>query len=356
MDKRNNNFKIAIIGVYPPPYGGISVHVQRMHHYLQERNIEHTIYTNTQTREADLVHIGNRKKWWLKYFFTAKENIIHFHSMVWRERVLIGMMGLCGKNVILTIHSEDLNTQINQNNWIKKKILIWALRNIKIFIVVNLEIKNLLVSLGIKPKKLEYVPAYIPPLIKDEEITEISQKIWDFIDSHNPIISASASAIVFYKGQDLYGIDMCIDLCTNLRQNCPKIGFVVCLPDIGDYEYFNKMKQKIKKKRLEDNFLFQTKPCQMYPIIMKSDVFVRPTNTDGDSVSVREALHFSVPTVVSDAVPRPAGTILFKNRDIADFTSKVTYVLDNYESHKKKVEITKNENNFEKIIKVYKKF
>jgi len=89
------------------------------------------------------------------------------------------------------------------------------------------------------------------------------------------------------------------------------------------------MKQRISDKQIEENFLFQTKPCQMYPIIMKSDLFLRPTNTDGDAVSIREALHFKVPAVASDVCPRPEGTILFKCRDIDDLTSKVKEVLDN---------------------------
>jgi len=347
--------KIAMIGPYPPPYGGISIHVQRMHRYLQERNIEHTVYTNMDAEEASLVNIGKRKKWLLKYFFSAKEEIIHFHSIDWRERVLIGIMGFTGRKVILTIHGESLNNQITQGNWIKKKILSWALKNMNSIIVVNYRIKGFLVSLGVKSTRIKYIPAFIPPTVKDEDIVKIPQDVWDFIDSHKPVISANAFRITFYNNQDLYGIDMCIDLCAYLKQYYPKVGFVFCLPDIGNYEYFHKMKQKIAEKGIKDNFLFQTKPCQLYPILMKSDIFVRPTNVDGYGVSLAEAIYFKVPAIASDVCPRPEGTILFRSRDIDDFTSKIKDVLDNYEQYKQRLKAIKIDDNFEKILKVYKK-
>ena len=353
MKKKDSNLKVAIIGPYPPPYGGISIHVQRVHYHLQEKGIEHAVYTKTDEGTANLINISQRRKWLLKYFFTAKENILHFHSIDWRERVLVGLMGFGGRKVVLTIHGESLNSQISQSNWIKKKTLIWALRNIANIIVVNPKTKDLLTSLGIKSEKVKHIPAFIPPLVKDDDIEEIPQNVLDFIDTHKPVISANASKIVFYNNEDLYGIDMCIDVCANLKKYYPQIGFVFCLPDIGDYEYFHKMKQRVKEKEIRDNFLFQTKPCQLYPIIRKSDVFVRPTNTDGDAISLREALYFKIPSVASDAVPRPEGAILFRTRNIDDLSLKIKDVLVNYEQHKKKLEEINLENNFKNVMRVY---
>ena len=36
-----------------------------------------------------------------------------------------------------------------------------------------------------------------------------------------------------------------------------------------------------------------------------TDVLLKPTNTDGDAISVREALYLGVPVVASDVVERP---------------------------------------------------
>ena len=53
------------------------------------------------------------------------------------------------------------------------------------------------------------------------------------------------------------------------------------------------------------------------------DLFVRPTSTDGDAVSIREALWLGVPTVASDAVARPAGVATFRSRDADDLARKI---------------------------------
>jgi glycosyltransferase involved in cell wall biosynthesis len=69
----------------------------------------------------------------------------------------------------------------------------------------------------------------------------------------------------------------------------------------------------------------------MWPVIKRASVFLRPTTSDGDSISLREALHFNVPVVASDAAPRPAGSILFASRDQAEFNSAISTALQSGE-------------------------
>ena len=50
---------------------------------------------------------------------------------------------------------------------------------------------------------------------------------------------------------------------------------------------------------------------ELWPVLKKSALFIRPTKTDGDALSLREALYYQVPTVASDVVYRPEGTYLY---------------------------------------------
>lgn len=354
-NKKNANPRIALIGPYPPPYGGIAIHIQRLKEQLEERGYECAVYElgRQEPTEGNVIRVKNTKRWLLKYFFFAKEDVIHFHNPDWRMRVIMGLMDLLGRKTIISIHGESLNNSLVEGSWLRKQIIKFGLKNTSVIITLNPKIKETALSLGVKPENIKVIPSFIPPSVKEEDIAEIPEEAWSFIDSHRPIILANAFMISFYNNQDLYGIDMCIDLCANLKQSYPKIGFVFCLPNIGDYDYFKKMKHRIAEKQIEENFLFQTKPCQMYPIIMKSAVFIRPTNTDGYGISVGEALYFKVPAVASDVCPRPEGTILFKNRDIDDLCSKVEAVLYTYNKHKERLEIITVENNAEKIIMIY---
>jgi hypothetical protein len=58
-------------------------------------------------------------------------------------------------------------------------------------------------------------------------------------------------------------------------------------------------------------------------LMSRSQIFLRPTFQDGDSISVREALALGVPVVASRIGSRPPGTILFHPGDLQDLLSKV---------------------------------
>jgi len=348
---------IELIGPYPPPYGGISTHIQRMKAHLEAFGYRCVVYQLSRSRyspkNGNVVHIYHPRKWFLKKLFFGRHEILHCHESGWKLRVAMGILGFFRRKTIITIHGSSLEDSLRNMNRIKRWVLRMALRHITLIITVNPRIRDVVLSLGVKPDRVAVIPAFVLPEERRSDIEAIPQQVWEFINSHYPIIAANAYRITFFEGVDLYGIDMCIELCANLKQSYPNIGFIFCLPDIGDYEYFEKMKQRIVKKGIEDNFLFQTKPCQFYPILMKSHVFVRSTNTDGDAVSLREALCFKIPSIASDAAPRPEGVILFRNRDIHDFTAKVKSVLDNYEWYKKRVEAVKIESNAGKLIEIY---
>mgnify|MGYP001154533439 CR=1 FL=1 len=87
---------------------------------------------------------------------------------------------------------------------------------------------------------------------------------------------------------------------------------------IGGLSVLREIRSRIAARGVESNFLVVTEALPLCPILQRSDLFVRPTNTDGDALSVREALYLRVPALASDVVPRPRGTRLFRTRDAAD--------------------------------------
>ena len=196
------------------------------------------------------------------------------------------------------------------------------------------------------------IPVFIPPNENGEE-SSIPQDIWGFIESHSPVITGNAYKIVFYNHIDLYGIDMCIELCAELKKEYPDVGLVFCLPDIGDYEYFNKVKQDIIDRGLDGNILFITQPCLFYLILKRCDVFVRPTSIDDYGISVAEAVYFGIPAVASDVCVRADGCIVFSSRDVGGFILTVKGVLSDYNTYQSRLGDIKFEDNVEKIVGVY---
>lgn len=357
LNIKKNIIKIALLGSYPPPYGGVSVHIQRLKKKLEEINIKTIVYDffdREIKKDNNVITVKKPIRWIIKYFFTAKENIIHSHFSEWRIRSIIAIMSFINKKTIITIHGDSLKQSLDTTNWIKKKIIKFSLKHTSYIIATNEDIKQLCLNMEVKPTRISVVPAFIPPSIIEDEINDIPTEIWTFINTHSPIISANAFEIRFNKNEDLYGIDMCIDLCINLMKEYPTIGLIFFLPNIGDYNYYNKLKNIIIKSGIKNNFLFVNKEYQFYPILINSNVFIRPTNTDGDSISIREALYFNIPVVASDCVERPKSTILFRNRDTKDFILRVNHVLNNIKDYKKQIELKDKQDNFAKILEIYK--
>src|SRR5437870_9906324 len=63
-------------------------------------------------------------------------------------------------------------------------------------------------------------------------------------------------------------------------------------------------------------------------LISQSDVFLRTTLQDGDSISVREAIARGVPVVASRVGTRPAGTILFQPGDVSGMLAGIARAID----------------------------
>ena len=62
-------------------------------------------------------------------------------------------------------------------------------------------------------------------------------------------------------------------------------------------------------------------------VLRASDVFLRPTRADGDSMCVREALAMGCRVVASDAAARPPGTVVFRAGDVEGFAAGVERAL-----------------------------
>ncbi len=346
--------RVAQVGIYPPPYGGVSIHIQRLHAFCLAQNIKSTVFDiSRQAKRAR--NVMNVKRFWnWPRLLASRQDIIHVHttSRHWvSTAVFFCLARLKGARFVLTYHS--LRYSRGDFGPLGRRVMKALLSSAEWCIAVSPQVKDGLIALGARADRISVVPAYLPPVIKDEEIAEIPPAVWEFMAAHKPVISANAFNNIKYHGEDLYGIDMCIELCAALKDVFPGVGVVFCLPNIGDREYFAELKRRITEKDISNNFLFQTKPCQFYPVLMKSDIFVRPTSSDGDAVSLREALYLEIPSAASDAATRPEGTVIFKNRDVSDFIASVKKVWENYADYKKKAASLKMPDIMGEILAIY---
>jgi glycosyltransferase involved in cell wall biosynthesis len=344
--------RIALVGPYPPPIGGVSIHIKRFKHKLEDYGVRCSVYDLGATDnkgEPNVVPVPNFKTWLVRYAVFGKEEIVHCHTggwSDWRFPAVMLLVKLRRRRMVYTFHSFRDSWEITGP--LSRFLVRLVCRFADSFVAVTPGIRDNLIRIGVAPSRVIVIPAFLPPQPLDTEKAVVPDHVLTFVKRHKPIVVATASYIEFYHGEDMYGVDMCVDLCAALKQHYPDVGLVFYLPQISDESYFEWLQRQIEAKGISRNFLFVTADVEFYPILAFADAFVRPTNTDGDAISLREALHSGIPAIASDVVKRPAGTQLFRHRDAKDFLTTVLRELETGHAP-----MPQNEDGFSRLIALY---
>lgn len=340
---------IIQVGNYPPPYGGISTRIKRMANLINKAGARSCVVSLRQRtirpgmltfREYSMILLKNIwPKWRKKLLVHIQHSGIFIFRMRWYLFACI--VRVAGGKVVVTLGS--LRYDLNELSPCKKFWFQHFTALINHYVAVGPHIAEKLILKGCPKEKISIIAGFIPP--DEEELMDeagISPELRLFMEKKSPIIAANASGVVFYNGRDLYGLDMCIEIAFRLRLQYPNIGLVYAIAPGGhgtsdDWEYLNRMKSRCRSLELESNFFVRVRSEAFTPIVKRCDIFVRPTCTDGDANSIREALYLHKPVVASNAVTRPQGCLIYADGNTNDFCRKVSEILADYEYHQERI-------------------
>lgn len=321
--------KYYLIGPLPPKIGGISVFIYRYTKILQQKG--YVVVNIDRTKMSTI----QKFYFYIQILLYPSKNIFHLNGPEFLIMFLL-LVRLFPSKIIYNDHSGRI---VEKFSGLRRLIFRFFLKKVDECVFVGEHLKKYYIQSQIElPEKMVIQNAFIPPPEEDEE------KIWGtysipaihlFVESKKPLVIANAFQIVFYQGVDLYGLDMCVELISRLKNKYPNIGLIFALAEVNDKNYFEKITNEIEMKGLRDNIHFLTGQKELWPLFKKADLMVRPTYNDGYGISIAEALYFGCPAVASDVCVRPEKTILFTNRNIDDLEEKAMAVLiknGNFES------------------------
>jgi glycosyltransferase involved in cell wall biosynthesis len=344
---------IVQVGPYPPPLGGVSTYIRRLKHRLDGLGLPNEVWDTSSGTKADP---GVRHRdvkavpWW--HLLRRDVRLVHYNISGMRAKRYVALFNrtlLRGRPTVLTLHGDASGLLA-----LERARVVPALDSFGAVIAVREGDRETLARLGVRTMVAE-IPAFAPPLPSETDPALVPAAVGRFLDTHHPVLSANAFRIAFHEGVDLYGLDMCVELCADLKETHPRVGFVFCIPEAGSEEYLREIRSRIVARGVEPNFLVVNEPLPLCPILQRSDLFVRPTNTDGDAVSVREALYLRVPALASDVVPRPRGTRLFRTRDAADLRRRALEILGDPEGERAALSRIEVPDNLGRILDVYRR-
>ncbi len=342
----NKKLNLLIIGPISPPAGGISIHIERLEQLLKNDFLIDIIDESKEKKRDSFNLRSCNIIQYLRKILNSDVVFIHSGNIILKKSHLI-ISKLFLKKTILTFHGFSHRRKYKLSNRIDN--YFYRLSNKLIFVNKDIEIKN-------KISKNKYIiqHAFIPP-IKDELVklpSIINDRISIAKENNQTIICANASKLIKFNNEDLYGLDMCITVAERLIKKNIKICFFFVVSSLENgAELFHKYQKFITELEIGNNFLLINIDLPFYKLIQKSDIVVRPTNTDGDSLTIREALFLNKKVLASDVTNRPDDTLLFKNRDTDDFERKLITIIENESNENQRN--YQNTNNTKKIYNDY---
>ena len=349
MIKTNKLADVAVWGRIPPPIGGMAVHLRRLLPYLSDADISVQMYSvgritpeHSQVRQVS----DHRFSWYLGLLFGSSEPIHYVFSDDTLARFASSLLVLLRRvKVILRIGGESLTVAISSTNYLERFMISFAIRHASVIVGVNDTICKQALSLG--AKRVLHVPGFIPEVSHDVLPSEVAE----FIDKSNYPVLLSSGEIHDPVVDDLYGAYLLLDLLECLPNVC--VVFFAYTITLG-IDHQDRLAAEILKRGLQERYLLFRSEADLMPAMLRCDIMVRPTYSDGDSNSIREALHLGLPVIASDCVNRPEGVIMFPSGNLEAMKETVEMVMSDMEYYRKKVRALPKQDNATPIVALFK--
>lgn len=314
--------RVDLIGVFPPPLGGISVHLSRLSRRLEAAGVTVRRHGPQQGPPFFGYHLGLLRG-------TRGAQVVHAHLHGALDLTLLGLVARTCRRMVLTIHAHNVAGQTLAGRPVQAAVVGAALRSMAAVVCVNERIGEEVRDLGVRSDRVLVAPAFLPPERGELLSAAPEPAVADFLTRHAPVLCANAFTFDLLGGELLYGHDVLVEAVARLRRRHPGLGLVVHVSRVDDagQARLARLRERAAALGVGEHVLWVTGSRPFGPTLARSAAMLRPTLTDGDAVSVREALHIGVPVVASDVVARPAGTRVVPPRDADAWADAVAQAL-----------------------------
>ena len=304
--------KVLLIGDYPPPHGGVAVHVHQLYQFLRARGVQVRVLDIGKGGRPDPDVLPARS---LPLFaariaqFSVAGWRLHLHTSgnnpkSWAVAAAVGLLrSPLAPAPVLTLHSGLLPAFL-RGSPAHRVLARAAMLGYGRVVAVSEPIREALVEVGVPAAKVVVLPAFLSSQVKPG----VPPAGFEQIRQRRPTLVAMA-----HHPSPVYGRALMFEALALAAKRAPGMALALFGPGTRSAELLQEARRAGVEDRIED---FGELPHpQALGLIAGCDAFIRPTTADGDSVSVREALALGVPCVASDVVARPMGTLCFRAGD-----------------------------------------
>lgn len=302
--------KVLLVGSFPPPFGGIAVHVAALREELAARGAEvEGVDVGGRGRAlAGVMPAGGPGALAAALARPAGAGfLIHAHisghtPKSWLVALASGLARRpFGPRALLTVHSGLLPSFLAQGapSRALARAAVGAFGRV---VAVTPHLAQELAVLGVPRGRLAVAPAFIGAARPGRPPPGLAA----LRAERRPLLTCAVGPGA------VYGLRVLFAAMPSVARRRPSVGLAVFGPEDEGRACALARRYGIEERVL---FLGQVEHAQALAAMAASDLFVRPALADGDAISVREALSLGVPVVASAVGHRPEGVALFRNGD-----------------------------------------
>jgi glycosyltransferase involved in cell wall biosynthesis len=314
--------RVLLVGDYPPPHGGVAVHVQQLHGYLRERGVEAVVLDiGKGGRPApDVIPVrtptqyGKRLAGFLREGWTVHVHTSGNNPKSWMLAATAGVRARAPR--VITLHSGLLPDYL-ASSLSRRAFARVALSGYSRVVAVSEAVHEALARCGVPEDKLVVYPAFCGSQVRPGRV---SQEIEAARARRRPLLAMA------HHPSPVYGRGLMFRALRMIADEQPGVGLAVFGPGTRSEEFLRDAREHRVEELIED--MGELEHSRALALIARCDAFIRPTTHDGDAISVREALTLGVPCVASDVCGRPHGTYTFRAGNAVDLAARVHQALE----------------------------
>jgi glycosyltransferase involved in cell wall biosynthesis len=287
--------RVALVGNWPRPYGGVALHVAALARALRSRGADVLVLDiGKGDHRGDGVRPARGVLRLAAGLGAAAGalRLVHLHTnganaKSWLLALATGRAQRPGgPRPLLTVHSGSAPAFLRGGRS-RRALAATACAGFGTVVAVNEEIAAALACAGVPRAKLAVLAPFAPAVL---EPPAAPPQLAAFLQRHAPVLCAALAP------GPIYGADLLWPAFLALRAGHPRAGLVTFGAGTGE--------ESGPDLRLG---LGEVDHAAALAVMAAADVFVRPTRADGDAVSVREALALGCQVVASEVGHRPPG-------------------------------------------------
>jgi hypothetical protein len=230
-----------------------------------------------------------KSSFWLLFFAICSSHLIHLHcSNVYFRYLMACFCYITRKKLWITYHGN-----LGRYHSLKNRLDYWSVGLVSLPIVLN---EHSLKKARKWNEKARLISSFIPPQYPEQLSDSIKQQLRVWRTKYKLLCSTNVSNVAFDdSNREIYGILPLLELFEHRQTDC-------LLVSDASGRYLDYV--LTQREKLPPNVYFILEQHSYYALLHEVDCMIRNTVTDGDAISIKEALYLNKYVCATDVVPR----------------------------------------------------